>query len=1288
VNTIYNRYKERFITISGRNRSLYLKNIVKKYSYDIGKIMEERAGECDDFYSFLWHKKKTFVLMNCKIANKILAARGLAPANVKKEIAAAVDKEEVVTVKKTKKTTAKSPVEKTNSVLDKELGSLKYLKREAEELEKETGRDELYIGYPFVVGNLTEDIQLRAPLLLFAVNLTIEGDEATLQLDINQPILLNKALALAYTKEKNINADNLMQEFDPHGGDCPQDAYEIIDYLNSKGFKLRANGKKKTLSAYDLPEDYKADGIEIKNCAVLGRFPIANSIYNDYLALEKDNLISPSIENLLKPVNKAVAKKPLKIKRFKKTPQQKTDSFYEIHDLDYAQENALKVISAGEENVVVYGPPGTGKSQIIVNLISDALCKKKRVLVVSQKRAALDVIHNRLGELNCKTMLLPDPDKEKMKFFEVVKKMHAYSSGKDFDEARLRHTKVEHNIRAEINTLQNISDTLFTKTPFGLTLQEKYAASYNIGAESKDYDFYNTLKKSGIIKRNYPELSEDIKLIKDKSLAKLYVSFEKLLEENSAARHILPSVDMHKIKEAQAVIKEVLANPIAPFDTAKYRRSRYLSTFYFEKAAKDRRSIKHVADIVASVEHPTLSKLLNASAFPLLWPAYPFLKMKYEEHKEEILLDLTLAKHAFEQYEEKYIVLNAVLDADGFTAAINGLLNGNVVFVQKLQSALDNYIKIRDLRLALDALSPDVLEILNFAYSKSDKTLKSFEQQIAKVIPIRIYHEIIKNNDYIEQFLSKTVTYEELRKRIIALKADQRELSRTLAMDAFSKDYQDFYETAPDKADFLYEIQKGRALRPVRKMIELFEDYLLRLFPCWLLSPEVVSTILPLRPNLFDLVVFDEASQIFIESAIPAIYRGAKVVVAGDSKQLRPTAGFVKRYFGDDSFNQATLDLSTAAALEVESLLDLATSRYFPVHLTYHYRSKHAELIDFSNAAFYENRLQIAPNNVKHGELTPIKRIMVEGRWVDRSNHQEAEEIVKLVKKILTTREEKETIGIVTFNMEQKEYIEDLFDKECAKSQDFSARFRAEAKRVEYGEDKSLFVKNLENVQGDERDIIIFSIGYAKNESGKVLAQFGSLSMEGGENRLNVAVTRAKKQIYVVTSIEPEELDTDMSKNKGPRLLKNYLQYVRAVSGKDNDEIKRILWALHSEKTLIDPIGHYEAQMKTALEELGYTVDINLGNTKYKLSLAVYDEELKRYVLGVECDYQAYHSSNSTLERDVYRVKFLESRGWKVVRVWSRDWWLSPKKVLGSLVEQVEIEKERIKEKLKKSMYN
>jgi len=406
------------------------------------------------------------------------------------------------------------------------------------------------------------------------------------------------------------------------------------------------------------------------------------------------------------------------------------------------------------------------------------------------------------------------------------------------------------------------------------------------------------------------------------------------------------------------------------------------------------------------------------------------------------------------------------------------------------------------------------------------------------------------------------------------------------------------------------------------------------------------------------------------------MYRGKSVVVAGDNKQLRPTSTFMRRYMGADvdEFDNPT----TEATLEAESLLDLATSRLPSTNLNYHYRSRSQELIDFSNSYFYDGKLEIVPNLVGNEKNRAVTRIKVDGKWVNRRNEQEAKETVRILKQILTERKDNESIGIISFNSDHASAIEEEIRKECKKDPVFAQAILKEQNRVEGSEDVSLFVKNLENVQGDERDIIILSTGYAPNEDGKVLANFGSLSLEGGENRLNVAVTRAKKKTFVITSIEPEDLHVETSKNEGPKIFKKYLSYVRATDAGNNEEV-RVCLNDKKEKlpTTIEEDNHIASEIKKELEERGYIVDVRVGNTKKNIDLAVYDKKLDRYLVGIECINKNYKSLDEMIENRISHDGFLESRGWNIYHVWTRDWWNNKEKVLDSIISEIETERRK-----------
>ena len=1266
MKSIYKFYKERLIEISGKNRSLYSKNISKKYAYDAGALIGNDKDEFQEFFQFLWKGKRTsYALIKKENKERIyqnfnLDAKVKAQFKVMDSMTPEEKRSENLRRERVKR-------EEGKKIITSQVNSLKLLKREIEEFAKETGRYELFVGYPFVTGYLNKDITIKAPLILFPIVINVENDTTvSIEAKHDEFVQFNKVLMLAYAKEHRLNTDGMIMEFDNLMDYKLKSVKDVLDYLSAYGFKFEVDRKfdNGLIKFDDIKEQNFKFDLKIVNTCVIGRFPLANSIYNDYTLLEKHGLTSTAIKQLLE------GKSAKKNKKY-------DERIYTINDLDYAQESAIQKLNESG-NLVIYGPPGTGKSQTIVNIISDALCKNKKVLVVSQKKAALDVVFNRLKTLNSKCMFITDAEKNKVAFYERCNQMHqaVMNSGKSL-ETRADFDLVEENIKKEEKELQIISDTLFTKTPFGLSLQEMYTNSAKIGKRSYDYVLYKLmLKNKDLMAMDYKKLSSTLRLIRDKNKASLYYRYIELKKNNPLIDHIKKDVEVHVINQLKTYLKEIIARNIVPFDTAKHPHARQLMIYMVENGVENIDDMKPLIKMISEVENKKLHTALNWSK--VLFPAYPFVKHKMNKKEEELTESFKSTMEDIENYISNYSLINKVLDRKGYLMTIDNLINGNSIFLRLLLNALEDYLEIRDVNVSLQGLTEEEKVILNFAYENS-KNARQYREIVDKILEIRVYHEAIKYEEINKDKLSKIIDFENVRNRILSLKKDEKQISMNICLGKFKDEYIEYYNTNSESKNYLYQITKQQGLLPIRKMMDLYNDFLLKLFPCWLLSPESVSTIFPLKKEMFDIILFDEASQVFIENTLPTIYRGKAIVVAGDSKQLRPTATFVKRYMGNDSDDE--LDLATQAALEVESLLDLATSRFTSTNLTYHYRSKNEELIDFSNYAFYDGKLQIAPNISKNVGNKPIERIKVNGKWLGRRNEAEADAVVALLKKLIKNKKNKSSIGIITFNTEQENAIEDAIDEECQKDSAFRDAFIREQNRKENNEDTSIFIKNLENVQGDERDIIIFSIGYARNEYGKVVAHFGPLSVEGGENRLNVAITRAKEKIYVITSIEPEELVVEGTKNAGPKIFKSYLKYVRAVSNKKNKETQFILDSFKPSlpQTQTDEVvNQLEYEIKEALVKLGYSVETNLGNTDYKLSLAVYDKTKDRYLLGIECDYAAFKSSDSILERDVYRNKFLESRGWSIMRVWSRDWWMNKEKVINSIVKAINANKKKL----------
>ena len=454
----------------------------------------------------------------------------------------------------------------------------------------------------------------------------------------------------------------------------------------------------------------------------------------------------------------------------------------------------------------------------------------------------------------------------------------------------------------------------------------------------------------------------------------------------------------------------------------------------------------------------------------------------------------------------------------------------------------------------------------------------------------------------------------------------------------------------------LHEAHKQRRHWPIRRLFAEIPNLLVRLKPCLLMSPLSVSQFLDPTRIKFDLVIFDEASQIRTEDAVGAIYRGSKLVTCGDNKQLPPTAFF------EEGMSEEYDDQETEEAFDVfPSILDECVAIGMPLGwLRWHYRSRHESLIAFSNHQFYGNKLVTFPgSNSKDPQLGIEFRYIADGvydRSGRRDNPREAEEIVKLVSQHFVTHPDR-SLGVVAFSIAQMTAIQDRIEKLMRERPELQSYFKED--RLE-----GFFIKNLENVQGDERDVMIFSVGYGKDASGKLdMRMFGPLTRAGGERRLNVAVTRAREKVILVSSIRAADLDLSSTRALGVLSLHTYLDY--ADRGAEALNLK-----MYEPGEFESPL---EREVASAIRSLGYEVVPQVGYSGFRIDLGVIDPaEPGRYLLGVECDGATYHSAYTARDRDRLRQEILEKFGWRIHRVWSPDWVMRREKEVKRLHEAIE----------------
>ena len=460
----------------------------------------------------------------------------------------------------------------------------------------------------------------------------------------------------------------------------------------------------------------------------------------------------------------------------------------------------------------------------------------------------------------------------------------------------------------------------------------------------------------------------------------------------------------------------------------------------------------------------------------------------------------------------------------------------------------------------------------------------------------------------------------------------------------------------------LVRSQANRKTRhlPLRRLLEKAPDVLLAAKPCWAMSPLVVSRVLPAR-RLFDVVIFDEASQVLPHDAIASIMRAQQVIVAGDPHQLPPTSFFTRRPSGavdqnDEDEDEELVDVPPDA---FESLLDMLSAKLPHVHrLRWHYRSTDERLIAFSNHHIYGNDLVTFPGTSVE---SPVRFVPVDGHAEPGqagSAPEEVQRVVELVLEHAASRPDK-SLGVITMGQRHGDRIEGALRRALSDRPELSEFFSPEA-----GPGKRFFVKNLERVQGDERDAIILSIGYAKAASGRLNMSFGPLINEGGERRLNVAVSRARESMTLVSSFthqdfEPERLKA--TRHRGPRLLRDFVEFCanRGDLGRTS--------TLHTEYEL----NPFEQQVCDALEEAGIPVTAQLGIGDYRIDFALgHPERPSQMLLAVETDGDRYHRSPSARDRDRLRQAHLERLGWRFHRIWAADWFRDPAHETARLVEE------------------
>ncbi|WP_192823494.1 AAA domain-containing protein [Rufibacter sp. LB8] len=1311
------QYQRRLLNLSGSNRSLVLLKPSASLHLDLHALDHAHKGPSFDYIKDLLVGKQNLPL--CAVAD----ARDAALAPLTK--------------------------------------ALKTIQRRAHMIWEERGAKELFVGYPMVEGAFPDGTLVRCPLLFFPVELKInEKRQWQLTRPEDTPAFFNKSFLLAYAHYLNVKPDEALMEedFEEFPSDDLQFRTKLYELLKESNVDINFNQEllKDTLQpvkAYkreELEKTWKPGQLKLQPEAMLGIFPQAGS----YQLADYDELLenppADSLEELLLPHTEISS-----------AQAQLEQQLFTAFDADASQEAALRQVKAGQ-SVVVQGPPGTGKSQLICNLVSDYLARGKSVLVVCQKRAALDVVYQRLSTtgLDDFSALVHDLNLDRPAVFskirqqiEQVEEYQRQNVALGNIQAERQFLETSRRINQISERLASLKEALFDTSVCGWSAKELYLRSNPRGPHVPAEGIYPHFTA-----QTWPECQprlvhylQDAVLLQnpdfpwaDRRSFHLHTWAERqkitqLLSEIPTSVQTLAS-QLQELLPAQAEPWDALQALVQEISTLQEIQQtltdKAVSRLYFGNAAqtsdyKQREALlqqlqKETAAVQTKLtpdEALQLTQLLAAydeaqSGFlsKIGW-SFSSDKKKLSAFAEgknltnpdtavEHLRTALKQQETLQQHWQKLQTLEPTLEvpADVYSTAaaqelahlqqawelrktVQKLLAYDLLPDELLQLAPERFQriiseglpKLQDLQEQIHGwqqwLTPSQIEIVatnpeatqELAQSLNEHfdrmvafdelvrsfspELKSWLENIRQAVPAGVEQQLktIENSvllAWLQQIegqnpvltIVSTGELERLETELQEKIKQKAELSRQIILlNLREQTYQNMeFNRLGNPVTYrrlLTQVSKKRMLYPLRKLNAEFGDEIRRLLPCWLASPETVSALFPLE-RIFDLVIFDEASQCFAEVGVPAMVRGKQAVIAGDEQQLGPSDLYRVRFGNEEDETEELL---------VESLLQLSALHLPQTLLSEHYRSQYPELIQFSNQNFYREKLQLIPRMEAMNTTEPaLQYLKVDGIWENQTNRVEAERVRDLVFDLMASGQT--NIGVITFNFPQQQLVQDLLEE------------HALAQNVQLPEE--LIIKNIENIQGDERQYIIFSIGYAPDASGVVRAMFGSLNAAKGENRLNVAITRAIKRVYVVTSLWPEQFPVENVKHPGPKLLRDYLAFAKEVS-ENGFSPKPVTASGIPSALLLYPLllaSFAEQSPKTKLSAELPFADLTFRNGNQYQAVLLTDDDL-------------YFRRPTPKASHADVPLRLQARGWKYGAVYSRQFWSQPQQVWQKLAE-------------------
>ncbi len=944
-----------------------------------------------------------------------------------------------------------------------------------------------------------------------------------------------------------------------------------------------------------------------------------------------------------------------------------------VLEADEYQRQAIHSLTRFDADGVVDGPPGTGKSQTIANLIATLVGQGKKVLFVAEKRAALDAVRNRLAAAGLADLVLDLHGAD-------TKRRAVYDRLRDRDDKARSVGPVAPNTANRLKQLRSQLNAYYRaiNTPVGacgLSPRDLIARLARIDVSARSQTLWYGEACRALTSESHEQAARDVEyLARDPEL------FRREARTPWARADFADQEDAAQALRFAGETRQALENLLAHLRPVAQSWGADLSTFddiaHACRAAETMQSVAAVyrPEILDADVEELARDLGPAEANPVVRLGASMFSPKYRaalraaravsasQTKPDRLLASLRELQGLPNDRRARALFSICTESYAATARALGsaLAAERKAFAAAAGAPLADRVELALVTLrAYEAANRTARRVPDVRRAERDLVAHGYASFVAELgqtaVPPASWPAMLEHA-WLRSHLEETKTaqpilgsfsragHERTVDEFREIDAKQIELAEATVRRSAAQAYITARNEHPDQATtFRAEVNKKTRHMPVRRLVQRAGDVITGLCPCWMASPLSVSQLIAGRV-LFDVVIFDEASQVLPEDAIPSIMRGKRTIVAGDQKQLPPTIFFAASSADgddDDEADDEDPELVNVSIEGMESILDVMLTFCNRQNLNVHYRSLDESLIRFSNHEFYRDRLVTFPGpGIGDGG---IRHVLVDSPFVDGEELSSSAEISRVTDLVLEHAELRpdETLGVIAMGIKHARRLEASIEQQRKLRGDLDEFFAKD------DVNRAFFVKNLERVQGDERDAIILSLGYAKDASGRLKNKLSALNHSGGERRLNVAVTRSKTRMTVASTFTEDDMEASRFSAAGAQKLCRFVEYARSGGKKLSDVAQMDV-----------EMNDFERDVFDALTAKGLRLVPQLGVSQYRLDFAVLHPTIpNRYVLAIECDGAPYHSSATARDRDRLRQRHLEAMGWRFHRIWSLDWY-------------------------------